>query len=131
MEYWEAFQRFEFSNETLIVLGGLLIIIAVLQIIKSSISMIFWVVLAILGCFSAGYGYDRTAVRLPDYLVEEARNLSGPGALTSGVMQALCLKVLNGDPDSASVVSQDWAQLVSAAPVDHGLTFSSSILSRK
>ena len=116
MEYWEAFQRYEFSNETLIVIGGLLMVIAVLQILKSSIKMVFWVGLAILGGVGAMYGYDRSAVRLPEHLVEEARNLAGPGSLTNGMMQALCLKVLDeGDESvkrSAPLVSQDWAQLV-------------------
>lgn len=131
MEYWEAFQRFEFSNETLIVLGSLLVLFAVVQILKNSIQMAFWVVLAVVGCFSAIYGYDRSAVRLPDNLVEEARNLAGPGGLTNGMMQALCLKILNGDAESASVVSQDWAQLVSVAPVGYELPLSSPIRNLK
>jgi len=118
MEYWEAFQRFEFSNETLIVLGGLLVVVAVLQILKSSLKMVFWVVLAVIGCFSALYGYDRSAVRLPDSLVEEARNLAGPGSLTNGMMQALCLKVLNEGSASTSEVSQPLVLLASTPITD-------------
>ncbi len=105
MEYWEAFQQFEFSNETLMVIGGLLVVIAMLQILKSSMKLVFWVILAIIGGFGALYGYDRSAVRLPDNLVDEARNIAGPGGLTDNMMQALCLKVLS--EESASV-SEQW-----------------------
>lgn len=101
MEYWEAFQDFEFSNETLMVVGGLLVLVAILQIIKSSMKLAFWVLLAALGGWGALYGYDRSSVRLPENLAEEARNLAGPGGLTEGMMQALCLKVLTEENASA------------------------------
>lgn len=125
MEYWEAFQRFEFSNETLIVVGGLLVLLALVQIVQSSIKMFFWVFVAVIGSCSALYGYDRSSVRLPDELVEEARNLAGPGSLTNSMMQALCLKVLNNDTASMFGDSNDtpsrfdssnkWAELFSSA----------------
>lgn len=101
MEYWEAFQDFEFSNETLMVVGGLLVLVAILQIIKSSMKLAFWVLLAALGGWGALYGYDRSSVRLPENLAEEARNLAGPGGLTEGMMQALCLKVLADETANA------------------------------
>ena len=49
MEYWEEFQKFEFANETLMVVGGLLVLFAVFQIIKSSVKLVFWVILGSLG----------------------------------------------------------------------------------
>lgn len=115
MEYWEAFQRFEFANETLIVLGGLLVFVALLQIVKSSIKMVFWVVLAVIGSCSALYGYDRSAIRLPENLIEEARNLAGSARLTNGAMQALCLRVLNGDTNSTSAIPSDSTLLLSGS----------------
>lgn len=102
MEYWEAFQEFEFSNETLMVVGGLLVFIAAMQIIKSSMKLLFWVVLAGVGAFGALYGHDRSAVRLPEGLIDDARNLAGPGGLTDNMMQALCLKVLDEQKTAAT-----------------------------
>jgi len=102
MEYWEAFQRFEFSNETMMVVGGLFVVIAMLQILKNSMKLLFWVFLAILGGFGAMYGYDRSAVRLPAHLADEVRNIAGPGGLTDGMMQALCLKVLNDSEEETA-----------------------------
>ena len=101
MEYWEAFQEFEFSNETLMVVGALLVLIAVMQIIKSSLKLVFWVILAGVGAIGALYGHDRSALRLPSDLIDDARNLAGQGGLTDSMMQALCLKVLN-EPSSSS-----------------------------
>lgn len=100
MEYWEEFQKFEFSNETLMVVGGLIVLLALFQIIKSSVKLVFWVVLGSIGAVSALYGYDRSAVRLPSHLADEVRNLAGNGGLTDGMMQALCLKVMSEDTAS-------------------------------
>jgi len=100
MEYWEEFQKFEFANETLMVVGGLLVLFAVFQIIKSSVKLVFWVILGSLGAVSALYGYDRSAIRLPSHLADEVRNLAGSGGLTDGMMQALCLKVISGESAS-------------------------------
>lgn len=97
MEYWEAFQKFEFSNETMMVVGAVVVLFALFQIIKSSMKLVFWVILAAVGSFGALYGYDRSAVRLPSHLADEVRNLAGNGGLTDGMMQALCLKVISED----------------------------------
>jgi len=102
MEYWDAFRQFEFSNETLMVVGGLLVFIAFMQILKSSLKLLFWLILAAVGLAGAAYGYDRSAVRLPTHLADEVRNIAGPGGLTDGMMQALCLKVLNNDTESTN-----------------------------
>jgi len=86
MEYWEEFQKFEFSNETLMVLGGLLLVFALFQILKSSMKLVFWVILGSCGAFSALYGYDQSAVRLPAHLADEVKNIAGYGGLTDGMM---------------------------------------------
>lgn len=100
MEYWEEFQKFEFANETLMVVGGLLVLFALFQIIKSSVKLVFWVILGSLGAGSALYGYDRSAIRLPAHLADEVRNIAGSGGLTDGMMQALCLKVMSAESAS-------------------------------
>jgi len=100
MEYWEEFQKFEFSNETLMVLGGLLLVFALFQILKSSMKLVFWVLLGSCGAISALYGYDRSSVRLPAHLADEVRNIAGYRGLTDGMMQALCLRVMSGESAS-------------------------------
>ncbi len=122
MEYWEAFQEFEFSNETLVVVGGLLVFIAALQIIKSSMKLAFWVLLAAVGGWGAIYGYDRSAVRLPDDLIDDARNLAGSGGLTDSMMQALCLKVIDEQRNSASLWFEPDKANTSLARVLYPLT---------
>jgi len=103
MEYWQAFQQFEYSNETLMVVGAFIVFIGLLQILKSSMKLMFWVVLVAVGASAAFYGYDKSAVRFPAHLADEVRALAGPGgALSDGMMQALCLKVLRSEEDTTS-----------------------------
>jgi len=79
MDFWTAFRQFEYSNET---------------------------VLVTIGASAAAYGYDQSAVRLPDHLADEVRALIGPGqGLTDGMMEALCLKLLDSDGESAANTS--------------------------
>jgi len=101
MEFWQAFREFEFSNETMMVVGGLFVCIAMLQIVKSSLKLLFWVILAVVGAASSWYGYDKSTVRLPDNLAAEVRSIVGPSGLTEGMMHALCLRVLDSDQRSA------------------------------
>ena len=56
---WARFEAFEFSYEILMGVGGLLVIIAALKIIRSSLKVLFWVVLGAIGVVSFSYGMNR------------------------------------------------------------------------
>ena len=57
--YWARFEAFEYSYEILMGVGGLLVIIAALKIIRSSLKVLFWVVLGAIGVVSFSYGMNR------------------------------------------------------------------------
>jgi len=56
---WRDFEALEYSHEILMGVGGLLIIIAALKIVRSSLKVLFWVVLGGIGAASFSYGMNR------------------------------------------------------------------------
>ena len=56
---WARFEAFEYSYAILMGVGGLLVIIAALKIIRSSLKVLFWVVLGAVGVVSFSYGMNR------------------------------------------------------------------------
>ncbi len=56
--YWQEFLGFEYANELMMGIGVLLFIIAALKIIRSSLKLLFWVLLGTLGAASFSYGYN-------------------------------------------------------------------------
>lgn len=65
MEYWQEFIRYEHANSIMMALGVLLVFISILKIVKSSLSMLFWVLLAGLGAASLSYGFEHSPFDLP------------------------------------------------------------------
>lgn len=59
LNLWARFESIEYSYEILMGIGGLLIIIAALKIIRSSLKVLFWVVLGAIGFASFSYGMNR------------------------------------------------------------------------
>ncbi len=63
--YWQQFLDFEYANEFMMGVGVLLFIIAALKIIRSSLKLLFWVVLGTLGAATFSYGYNSDKGILP------------------------------------------------------------------
>lgn len=61
-QIWSQFREFQFANEVLILLGALLVLIGVVKIVRSSIKMLFWVLLSGLGAMSVAYGMNSSGL---------------------------------------------------------------------
>ena len=96
MKYWQQFQQFEFANEVMLVVGFLLVFIGALQIVRSSLKLLFWVLVAGLGAISATYGMQQSEYDLPSF---DATRLNGSSLseLVAGkdrdVLEYLCQKL--------------------------------------
>jgi len=94
LNYWNEFRGLQYSDEILIVIGGLIAFFAIMRIVQNSLKMLFWVVLAAMGLAAAGHGADRAPwserafddIELSDY-VERG------GASALSALQALCWKL--------------------------------------
>ena len=94
MEYWQAFQNFEYANEVMIICGALLVFIAALKIVRSSLKMIFWVILAGVGAASVSYGMNGSPINLPGTGNINLEDIVGPGKnMSRDVLQVLCEKL--------------------------------------
>lgn len=94
MQWWESFQQLEYSNELLVIIGGLLLFFGVMKIISSGLKMFFWVVLCGLGAGSVAYGINNKEVDLPFNNTNELSEYLGTGKeLSSDMLQLLCTKL--------------------------------------
>lgn len=98
MQQWQQFLRFEYSDEIMLVVGGLLVLIGVLQIVRSSLKLLFWVLLAGVGAVSASYGMQRSPYDLPaldQFGLTEIRDMVP--TLSNDVLEILCQKLESGN----------------------------------
>ncbi len=58
MELWEEFRQLDYSNEILMIFGALLLLFGVMRIIRTSFSMLMWVLLCGLGAASMAFGFN-------------------------------------------------------------------------
>jgi hypothetical protein len=94
MEYWQEFIRYEHANSVMMALGALLVFISIMQIVKSSLKMLFWVSLAGLGAASLSYGFEHSPFDLPalDKLnVKDVKTMAPD--LDGDVLDFLCQKI--------------------------------------
>ena len=92
-DYWSGFLNYEYSNEILMGIGVFLFIIAALKIIRSSLKLLFWVVLGTLGAFSFSYGYNDGNSGLPQIAAERAASIDLADIVRDGkedVLRVLC-----------------------------------------
>ncbi len=90
----EEFLKYEFADEVLIALGLFLVVVAILKIIRSSLRLVIWVLLAMVGVASVSYGMDRSSVTMPGGIGDNLRDLVIPGTeLTTETLWKLCQKI--------------------------------------
>lgn len=58
INFWQDFRSSPYSDEILIGVGAMLLIVSILKIVKSSLKMLFWVVLSGLGLTGIAHGLD-------------------------------------------------------------------------
>ena len=108
VEYWKAFQEFEFANEVMLAVGALLLLIGVIKIIKSSITMLFWVLLSAVGLYSVSYAMDQKGIPWPGERPANLTELIEPGKeISSDVLQVLCQKLPVNDGTSTDQVDDN------------------------
>ncbi len=106
-QHWEAFQQQPYSDLIMIAFGGLLLIIAVLKIIRSSLKMLFWVILSGIGIASIAHGMDESPFEIANGTTNELSGYVVAGKeLSADVLQLMCNKL----DESATTVPDINAQ---------------------
>ena len=94
MKYWQEFLRFEYADEVMLIVGALLVVWSALKIIRSSLKLVFWVLIAGLGALSASYGMQHSPLNLPplhELGLADIRRLAPD--IPTDVLQVLCEKL--------------------------------------
>jgi len=96
MDYWERFLQFEFANEVLMIGGAILVLIGVMRIIKSSLRLVFWVLLSGIGIASVSYGMTGSGIDLPGTEGRSLTDIVDQGKdIPIDALRVLCLKLKN------------------------------------
>ena len=93
MDILEAFLRGEHAGEIMIALGALLVVVGTVRILKSSLTLAFWVLLCGLGTASVSYGMKRSELELPPLpgaATRVADRFEDTKALSVDVLRVLC-----------------------------------------
>ncbi|MGQ7844581.1 hypothetical protein ACUNV4_08900 [Granulosicoccus sp. 3-233] len=94
MNYWQEFLQFEYAHEILMAVGGLLVFVGVLQIVRSSLKMLFWVVIAGIGGITASYGMQQGSITIPGMEKLRGANLDTIASnIDTDVLEFLCQKI--------------------------------------
>lgn len=96
MNYWHQFMQFEFANEVLMVCGAVLVLIGVMRIIKSSLRLVFWVLLSGIGVASVSYGMNGSAINLPGTSGSLTDLVHQGKEIPADALRVLCLKMDDG-----------------------------------
>ena len=94
MKYWQEFLQFDYAHEVLMAVGGLFVFVGVLQIVRSSIKMLFWVVIAGIGGIAASYGMQQGSYTIPGMDKLRSANLDTIASnIDTDVLEFLCQKI--------------------------------------
>jgi len=94
VEIWNEFQKLDYANDIMLFGGGLLILIGVIKIVKSSIKLLIWVVLAAFGFASASYAMNQKGIPMPDTSPAKLEALLEPGKeMSKDALEMLCRKL--------------------------------------
>lgn len=91
--YWVRFLQFEYAHEVLMIFGAMLVLIGVMRIIRSSLRMVFWVLLAGIGVASVSYGMTGSAINLPGTDGSLADLVDQGKDIPVDALRVLCLKL--------------------------------------
>lgn len=92
--YWDQFRSMAYSDELLIGIGAVLLIVGVIKIVKSSLTMLFWVVLSGLGLGAISQGLDQSPFQMAAANKEQLSEYVGAGKeMSADVLNVLCRKL--------------------------------------
>lgn len=94
MKYWQEFLKFDYAIEVLLAIGALFVLVGIVQIVRSSIKMLFWVVIVAIGAAAGSYGLQEGPYTLPGLdRLQEANLNTLASSIDSDVLQYLCQKL--------------------------------------
>lgn len=94
LNYWYQFRNMAYSDELLIAVGALLLIFGVIKIVKSSLTMLFWVVLSGLGITAISQGLDQSPFQMAAANKDQLSEYVGAGKeMSADVLNVLCRKL--------------------------------------
>jgi len=94
VEDWNEFRAMAYADELLIAVGALLLIVGVIRIVKSSLTMLFWVILSGLGLTAISQGLDQSPFQLAQNHKDQVGDYIGAGKeLSADVLAVLCKKL--------------------------------------
>jgi len=92
--YWNQFRDLAYSDELLIGAGALLLIFGIIKIVKSSLTMLFWVLLSGLGLVSISQGLDKSPFQMAAASNDQLTEYVGAGKeMSADVLNVLCKKL--------------------------------------
>lgn len=93
-DYWHQFKSLAYSDELLIGIGAVLLIIGIIRIVKSSITMLFWVILSALGLAAITQGLDQSPFQIAAANKDQLAGVVGAGKeMSADVLSVLCRKL--------------------------------------
>lgn len=93
LDYWNQFRSMAYSDELLIGIGAVLLIIGIIRIVKSSLTMLFWVVLSGIGLAAISQGLDTSPFQLASAGSGQLTDVVGAGKeMSADVLNVLCKK---------------------------------------
>lgn len=93
-DYWHQFRSMAYSDELLIAVGALLLLVGIIKIVKSSLTMLFWVILSGLGLAAISQGLDQSPFQLAVANKDQLSDYLGAGKeMSADVLNVLCRKL--------------------------------------
>lgn len=93
-EFWNQFRALSYSDELLIGIGALLLIFGIIKIVKSSLTMLFWVLLSGLGLAAISQGLDKSPFQIAAANKDQLSDYVGAGKeMSADVLNVLCKKL--------------------------------------
>jgi len=94
LDYWYQFRDLPYADELLIALGAVLLIVGVMKIVKSSLTMLFWVVLSGLGLAAISQGLDQSPFQLAAKGKEDVSEVLVAGKeMSADVLAVMCRRL--------------------------------------
>jgi len=100
-EIWNEILNYQYINEILIAIGGLLVLIGFFKILRNGLRILLWILLTAAGAFGVAYGLDRSSNSVTLNLHNELETFVEPGKeFVVEKLQNVCrgLNVLDSAP---------------------------------